>query len=128
MPNIVQIHLLEQRTATAPAQYQRRADGSDPTFIVWRAAFLDDTGTSHFAGVPYGLCETQKVDYLMTGTGTFDDDGNEIFSATPILLPYDCPEASALLAAGDADGAVAADIARVKADLEDPAKPQGVPL
>jgi hypothetical protein len=125
MPTIVDVVKLQQTIAPAPAQFQRKPDGSAPLYVVWRAAFTDDTGFVHFEAQAYGVCETQKTDFVLTGTGTFDDDGNEIFSSAQVLLPFDCPEASALLAQGLVDEAVATDIARVKAALEDPNNPVG---
>lgn len=134
MPTIVSVQKLEQLQppdVDIPANVLPRADGQPPHFVAWRAAFTDDTGFVHFATLRYGLCETQTVENVSTalldddGNVVTDENGEAVFVTSQQVMPHNNPAAAALLAQGLVDEAVAADIARVKAALEDPNNPVG---
>lgn len=128
---IVNVTKHEQFEVPAPALARLRADGSPPRAVRWRASFTDDTGFVHFGSLFYELIETHLVQNDIRaqvdegGNPVLDENGEPIFEVIPVSVPNPSPTAAALLAQGLVDEAVEADIARVRAALEDPNSPVG---
>lgn len=126
MPQIVNVIKREQFEVSPPAAARPRTDGSPPRAVRWRASFIDDTGFEHFASLFYELIETHLVENEIraqvdgAGNPVLDENGEQVFDVVPVSVPNPSPTAAALLAQGLVDEAVDADIARVKAALEDP--------
>jgi hypothetical protein len=131
MPTIVAVNKLFQVEVPPPANAKLRADGAVPRCVEWRAKFIEDTGFTHYETVTYRVLETNVVENELRaqldqdGNPVYDENGDQVLYPVPVEMPNPNPTAAALLAAGDVDGAVAADIARVKAAIEDPNNPAG---
>lgn len=131
MPQIANIIKHEQIEVAPPAAARLRPDGNPPRAVRWRASFIDDTGFEHFAQLFYEVLETHLVQNDIraqvdgAGNPVLDDNGDQVFDVVPVSIPNPSPSAAALLAQGLVDEAVDADIARVKAALEDPNSPVG---